>query len=112
MAKKTNWMKFLRYFNLAFSFGITMILAMLLGFYAGEWLDRRLGTSPLFILLGIFLGMAAGFYNLWSVLSKLMQENQVRKLEEEEQYEMLKDICQNPKRGKKTERRTGEADDG
>jgi len=100
MAQKTSWMKFLRYFNLAFSFGVTMILAMLLGYYAGDWLDRRLGTSPLFLVLGIIFGVAAGFYNLWSVLSKIIQESQMRKLQEEKQYEMLRDICQESKEKK------------
>lgn len=111
MAKEKSWMKYLRYFNLSLSFGITMILAILLGFYAGGWLDRQMGTSPLFLLFGIILGVVAGFYNLWSVLFKLIQESQVRKLEEEKQYEMLEDICQYGTRGRKPERGTGRKDD-
>ena len=29
----------------------------------GYWLDRRLGSAPWLLLLGLILGMAAGFVN-------------------------------------------------
>ena len=94
MAKKKNWLKYARYINLALSFGISMILILLLGIFGGDWLDRRLGTSPLFLLLGIFLGVGAGFYNLWSELSKLVEIEKYKKLEEEKQHEATIDSCQ------------------
>ena len=50
-----------RLMSLAFSFGLTLLLAMFLGFTAGGWLDRRLGTDPWLALLGLVLGVAAGF---------------------------------------------------
>ncbi|HOB29064.1 MAG: AtpZ/AtpI family protein [Dethiobacteria bacterium] len=87
MAEKKGFMKYVRYTNLALSYGLTMILAIFLGFYGGDWLDRRLGTSPIFMLLGIFLGVGAGFYSLWSELSKLIEINKEKKLEEKKQYE-------------------------
>ncbi len=31
----------------------------------GAFLDGRLGTTPLFTLLGVFVGGAAGFYSLY-----------------------------------------------
>lgn len=100
MAKKKSWMNYVRYLNLAFSFGVTMILAILLGFYGGDWVDRRLGTSPIFLLLGIFLGIGAGFYNLWSELSKLVEINQERKEEEKKKYE---EIVENTQEGEVVE---------
>ncbi len=33
--------------------------------YGGYRLDGRLGTLPLFLLLGVFLGMAVGFYSVF-----------------------------------------------
>lgn len=83
---KKNWLKHARYLNLAFSIGVSMILIMLLGIFSGDWLDRRMGTSPLFLLIGIFLGIAAGFYNLWSELSKLAEIEKKKKLQEEKQH--------------------------
>jgi ATP synthase protein I len=35
-----------------------------LGFSAGVWLDRRLGTSPWLSLLGFAMGLAAGVLNV------------------------------------------------
>ena len=40
--------------------GIAFVLAVVIGFLVGYWLDRWLGTSPLFILVFFFLGVAAG----------------------------------------------------
>lgn len=94
MANKKSWIKYLRYLNLALSFGISMVLTILLGVYGGDWLDRRLGTSPVFLLLGIFLGIGAGFYNLWSELSKLNEVNKEKKLEENKQHEGINENSQ------------------
>ena len=38
---------------------------------AGYFVDRVLGTLPLFLLLGLGLGFAAGLYYLYVALSKL-----------------------------------------
>lgn len=43
------------------NFGITTLAAMLLGYFGGGWLDRRLGTTPWFALVGLLLGVVAGF---------------------------------------------------
>jgi len=39
--------------------------AILLFLFAGQWLDRRLGTAPLFLIAGVFLGASAGFYGMY-----------------------------------------------
>ena len=40
--------------------------AITLGFAAlGSFLDRLIGTTPLFTLIGVFLGGAVGFYSLY-----------------------------------------------
>ncbi len=55
--------------------GITMGLAIALFAVAGNWLDGRLGTKPLFVLLGVFLGFGAGFYSMYSRLLIRRREN-------------------------------------
>lgn len=48
--------------------GLTLGLATALFAWAGNWLDGRLGTSPLFVLLGAFLGFGGGFWSMYSRL--------------------------------------------
>jgi F0F1-type ATP synthase assembly protein I len=44
--------------------GLTFVTGIVLGLAGGWWLDSRLGTSPACLLLGLFLGITAGFKNL------------------------------------------------
>jgi F0F1-type ATP synthase assembly protein I len=47
------------------SHGITFAVAVVLWALAGIWLDRRLGTMPLFTVLGTVVGMGlSGFWLL------------------------------------------------
>lgn len=50
-----------KYVNLVLSFAITVGLGLYLGYLGGNWLDNHLHTSPLFLLLGILLGLATAF---------------------------------------------------
>ncbi|GGF21885.1 MULTISPECIES: AtpZ/AtpI family protein [Halobacillus] len=34
----------------------------LVGVFLGKWVDSQFSTSPLFLILGIFLGVGAGTY--------------------------------------------------
>ena len=49
--------------------GMTFVVAVLGGLYLGQWLDRRLGTDPWLLIIGVFTGAGAAF---WSMYSKLM----------------------------------------
>ena len=44
--------------------GIAFVLAVVFGFLIGYFLDKWLGTSPLFIILFFFIGVAAGIVNV------------------------------------------------
>jgi len=79
--KKLRWASLARYINLAFSFGITMIAAVFLGFYAGWWVDHRFDTFPIFMLLGVLSGVGIGFYSLWHELAGLTGGKQGKKQE-------------------------------
>ncbi|HKK28131.1 MAG TPA: AtpZ/AtpI family protein [Gemmatimonadota bacterium] len=48
--------------------GITLALATAAFALLGRWVDGRLGTAPLFVLLGSFLGLAGGFYRMYREL--------------------------------------------
>ena len=50
-------------------FGIQFVVALLLFLYAGKWVDRQLGTAPLFLVLGVFLGAGESFYSMYRGLT-------------------------------------------
>jgi F0F1-type ATP synthase assembly protein I len=54
----------------ASQFGITLVVAVVLGFFVGQWLDGRLNTGIVFTLIGVLLGLAGtavSFVNLYRV---------------------------------------------
>jgi positive regulator of sigma E activity len=46
-------------------YGLAWALSVLLFLGVGGWLDSKLGTSPILLVLGAFVGSAAGFYSLY-----------------------------------------------
>ena len=50
--------------------GIQFVVAILGGLYAGQWLDRKLGSAPWFLLIGVLLGAGLSFYGMYSKLMK------------------------------------------
>lgn len=47
------------------SIGVALVLATVIGLGAGYYADRWLGTSPWLTLVGLGLGIAAGFVTLY-----------------------------------------------
>ncbi|MFQ5636629.1 MAG: AtpZ/AtpI family protein [bacterium] len=45
--------------------GFEFALAIALGAGGGYWLDVQLNTSPLFLVIGLFVGAAAAFLNIY-----------------------------------------------
>ncbi|CAM3838105.1 AtpZ/AtpI family protein [Mesobacillus zeae] len=39
-----------------------LVGSVLIGIFSGRWLDRNLGTEPLFLILSLLIGLAAGVY--------------------------------------------------
>jgi ATP synthase protein I len=48
-----------------FQIGITLVVATVIGLAGGYYADRWLGSSPWLTLIGLLLGIAAGFVNLF-----------------------------------------------
>jgi F0F1-type ATP synthase assembly protein I len=42
-----------------------LVLGFLIGGFIGYYLDLLLSTSPIFLLLGIFIGGICGIYTIW-----------------------------------------------
>ncbi len=47
---------------------MSFVLALVLGFGAGYWLDGVLNTKPWLSFIGFFCGLAAGVLNVYRVL--------------------------------------------
>lgn len=56
--------------------GLQFVISILLFLYAGWWLDRRLGTTPAFLIVGVFLGAGAAFYSMYRRLMAAQREDE------------------------------------
>lgn len=50
--------------------GTQLVVSIFIGFGVGYWLDQMFGTSPLLMLIFMFFGVAAGFFNVYRELKK------------------------------------------
>ena len=50
--------------------GLQFVIAILGGLYAGQWLDRKLGTAPWLLIIGVFTGAGLSFYSMYTKLMK------------------------------------------
>ncbi len=48
--------------------GLQFALTLVVFMFLGIWLDKRLGSSPWFVLICVFVGAAAGFYSIYRKL--------------------------------------------
>jgi ATP synthase protein I len=48
--------------------GLQFVVAILLFLYIGQWLDRKLGTEPWLLIIGVFLGAGLSFYSMYRKL--------------------------------------------
>lgn len=48
--------------------GIELALSTIVGLLGGQWLDRQLSTDPWLSLVGLILGVVAGFLSLYRAL--------------------------------------------
>ena len=63
-------------FDLALRWALTLAIAVLLGVFIGRWLDSKLGTTPLFLLIGVFWGLGGSFYSLFLQVKKLQEKDE------------------------------------
>jgi ATP synthase protein I len=53
--------------------GWFIAISILLGVWGGLWLDAKLGTAPIMVIVGLFLGLAVAFYGVYRMLLPLMR---------------------------------------
>ena len=54
--------------------GLTLVISTVLGLWGGYVLDRWLGSAPWLMLVGLLLGVASGFVNLFRAVGLFGRE--------------------------------------
>ena len=49
--------------------GLQLAVTIVAFMFLGIWLDKRLGTGPWLVILGVFFGAGAGFYSIYRKLT-------------------------------------------
>ncbi len=57
------------------SSGVQLALMILVGSYAGKWLDGRLHTSPAWTIVGLLVGLGLGLGGLVLILWRFFNED-------------------------------------
>jgi F0F1-type ATP synthase assembly protein I len=57
------------------SMGISVVLAIGIGVWFGLTLDRWFGTKPWFFYIFLFIGIAAGFKNIYVIAGREIRKN-------------------------------------
>ena len=74
MPKKDGF-KFFYAISLALQLGFIIAVPILGFLWIGSWFDAKFNTSSLFLLLGIFIGVAITVYEVYHLLIPLMTNN-------------------------------------
>lgn len=64
--------------------GLQFALSILLFVWVGQWVDGKLGTTPLFLVLGAFIGAAAGFTSIYRKLTADLKRHEQQRRERKE----------------------------
>jgi len=68
-----DWTRGLRDAAPLLGLGTTLAVTVLAGLGGGYWLDGRLSTRPVFLLLGGTLGLGAGLYHFFKTVAGLQK---------------------------------------
>ena len=60
------------YFALFSEIGMVLLVTTLAGVAAGYWLDQRLGTVPIFALIGFTVGFVSGSVACWRLIARFL----------------------------------------
>lgn len=69
-----------RYSYLGIFFGV----AICIGYFGGRWIDEKLVTPPWFSLVGLVVGVAAGFRELVRVARRSQREQEEYEAEQQD----------------------------
>jgi F0F1-type ATP synthase assembly protein I len=56
--------------------GFQFAAALLAGAFGGQWLDRRIGTAPVFLYVGVAVGAVGGMTVLYRQLMRITRDEE------------------------------------
>lgn len=60
--------------------GLQFAVTLLICLWLGTWLDRKFGTAPVFLYVGVFLGAGAAFYSMYRhLMANLERDEQAKR---------------------------------
>ena len=60
--------------------GLQFAVAIILFVFLGQWLDKKFGTSPVFLFVCVFVGAGASLYSMYRKLNAInAAEDEMRK---------------------------------
>ena len=78
LSPKHSWQQSIREVGPYLDLGMRMALSLVVGVFGGLWLDRKIHTTPLFLIIGFFFGSIAGFWSIYRTIYIKNQKNQDR----------------------------------
>ncbi len=71
MSQPSKGVRAMKWMTLLSQVGITMVANIFVGVFIGKYLDQWLGTSPLFLLLFVFIGVFSGIKSVYLLIIKM-----------------------------------------
>ena len=68
----SRWVAALRLTGVGFFIGACIVL----GTFAGLWLDGKLNTKPLFVIVGLLVGLIVAAYGVYQMLRPFISNKQ------------------------------------
>ena len=68
----SRWVVAMRLVGVGWFVGISILLGVL----GGLWLDNKFGTKPLFVIVGLILGLIVAGYGVYQMLLPLIRNKQ------------------------------------
>ncbi len=56
--------------------GLTLLVTTLVGVGIGYWADTRLGTIPIFVLVGFLVGAGAGALTIYRLIMRFLESTE------------------------------------
>lgn len=53
--------------------GISLLITTLIGVLAGRWVDERLGSLPIFLIVGFLIGAGSGTVLIYRLVTRFLK---------------------------------------